>query len=99
MFRDVLGLPVQTSIDQQAILNVGETQLLELFGRLGPGKSNNSPPSIAFEVDDLDAAITSLLAADITLVGDVGEWQGHRWQYFSSPDGYLFSVKITAPKH
>ena len=95
LFRDTLGLETVVEVDRQTILRTPAGQQVELFGREGPGKANNTPPAIAFEVDDFDAARQSLEANEVKLVGEPGEWDGHRWQYFRSPDGYLFSIKVT----
>ena len=96
-FTEVMGLKVATCGDRQAILHIAEGQQLEIFGRDGPGKSRNSPPTVAFEVDDVVAAREELIAAGIELIGDVGHWNGFEWQYFRSPDGHIFEVKKTPP--
>ncbi len=92
-FTEVLGLQVETMGDELAILTVGPRQQLEIFGKDGPGKRLNATPTIAFEVDDFDAARQELLAAGVELVGDVGRWNGFEWQYFRTPDGHLFEIK------
>ena len=97
-FTEVLGLEVAASGDRQAILHVGEDgQQLEIFGRAGPGKELNSPPTVAFEVDDVPAARAELIAAGIETIGEIGRWNGFEWQYFRSPDGHVFEVKKTPP--
>lgn len=93
LFRDVLGLEVENEGDEQAILRMPTGQQVEIFGRDGRGKSLNSPPTVAFEVDDVAAARDALIEAGIEVVGDIGSWNGHEWLYFRSPDGYLFEVK------
>ena len=97
LFRDVLGLEIDSEGDQQVILRTTNGDQVEIFGRDGRGKSQNSPPTVAFEVDDVAAARDALLAAGIELVGDIGSWEGHEWLYFRSPDGYLFEVKKNPP--
>jgi catechol 2,3-dioxygenase-like lactoylglutathione lyase family enzyme len=92
-FTEVLGLPVETMGDEVAILTVGPRQQLEIFGKDGPGKQLNATPTIAFEVEDCDAACDELRAAGIELIGDVGRWNGFEWQYFRSPDGHIFEIK------
>ena len=92
-FTDVLGLRVQLEGDNVAHLAVGPRQLLEIFGGDHPGRALNATPTIAFEVDDFDSARQELVAAGVELVGDVGQWNGHEWQYFRSPDGHLFEIK------
>ena len=72
---------------------MAEYHFVELFGKDGRGKTQNTPPTIAFEVDDVTAAHDALVAAGIEVVGEIGSWNGHEWLYFRSPDGYLFEVK------
>jgi catechol 2,3-dioxygenase-like lactoylglutathione lyase family enzyme len=95
LFTEVLGMEVAAEGEEQALLNVAGGQQLEIFGREGRGKSLNSPPTIAFEVDDVAAARAALEDAGVEIVGDIGSWNGHEWLYFHSPDGYLFEVKKT----
>lgn len=95
LFRDILGLPVEHTAQSQAILRVGGHQQLEIFGRGGPGKRRNTPPTFAFEVDDFDAAYAALREAGVEIDGEPGEWNGHRWLYFRNADGYLFEIKVS----
>ena len=96
-FTEVLGFTVEASGDSQAILRVAPGQQLEIFGKEGRGKELNPPPTIAFEVDDVTEAASALVAGGAELVGDVGSWHGHEWQYFRTPDGHLFEIKRSAP--
>ncbi len=92
-FRDLLGLEVWVQGDEQAILKTGAGQQLEIFGRDEREKQLTASPVIAFEVDDLEAAREELRAAGIELIGDIGRWNGFTWQYFRSPEGYIFEIK------
>ena len=92
-FTQVLGLTVDTLAEDQAILEVAPGQQLEIFGREGRGKALNRHPTIAFEVDDVEAARAALVAGGAEIVGDIGRWNGHEWLYFRTPDGHLFEVK------
>ena len=93
LFRDVLGMEIEAEGDRQAILRTANGDQVEIFGKDGRGKSQNSPPTIAFEVDDVAMARDALVAAGVELIGEIGSWEGHEWLYFRSPDGYLFEVK------
>ena len=95
LFEDVLGLELDTDAERQCILRTPAGQQVELFGRDGPGKTNNTPPAFALEVDYFDAALAGLVDAGVELVGEAGAWDGHRWQYFLTPDGYLASIKVS----
>jgi catechol 2,3-dioxygenase-like lactoylglutathione lyase family enzyme len=92
-FTEVLGLPVEVQSDDVAILTVGPGQQLEIFGGDHPGKRLTANPVIAFEVEDMEAARSELLAAGVELLGDVGSWDRFQWQYFRSPDGHIFEIK------
>ena len=96
-FTQVLGFSVEHSGDRQAILSVAPGQQLEIFGRHGRGKELNTPPTIAFEVDDVAEAARLLIAGGAELVGETDSWNGHEWQYFRTPDGHLFEIKCSAP--
>ena len=93
LFTEVLGLEVEAEGEDQVILRTVNGDQVELFGKDGRGKTQNTPPTIAFEVDDVTAAHDALVAAGIEVVGEIGSWNGHEWLYFRSPDGYLFEVK------
>lgn len=97
-FTKVLGFTVEHSGDDQAILRVARGQQLEIFGRDGRGKELNTPPTIAFEVDDVAEAAPLLVAGGAELVGEMGSWNGHEWQYFRTPDGHLFEIKRSPPE-
>ena len=97
LFTDVFGMEVMAEGDEQVILRMPSGQQVELFGAEGRGKSLNSPPTIAFEVDDIEESREALVAASVKIVGEVGSWNGSQWLYFRSPDGYLFEIKKTAP--
>ena len=98
LFRDVLGLEIETEGQDQVILRTENGDHVELFGRDGRGKSLNRPPTIAFEVDDVAAAREQLVKAGVEIVGEIGAWNGHEGLYFRSPDGYLFEVKTVPPR-
>ena len=92
-FTEVLGLAVELKGDDVAHLSVGPGQQLEIFGPSHSGRELNASPTVAFEVEDFDAARQELIAAGVELVGDPGAWNGFEWQYFRSPDGHLFEIK------
>lgn len=95
-FTDVMGLrPIVIAEHGVAILEVAEGQLLEIFGPGTKGHELNSPPVVAFEVDDVAAARDELLAHNVEMLGDVGSWNGFEWAYFRGPAGRVFSIKKT----
>lgn len=97
-FTDVFCLrPAIVDERGVAILEVADGQLLEIFGPGTKGHGLNSPPVVAFEVDDVVAARDELLAKNIEILGDIGSWNGFEWLYFRGPAGRIFSIKKTPP--
>ena len=96
-FTDVLGLEIALIENPVAMLHAGSGNIVEIFGQGSTrGKTLNSPPVVAFEVDDVPAARERLVANGVELIGDIGTWNGFEWLYFRGPEGYIFSVKKTA---
>lgn len=92
-YRDVLGLELWVSGEEQAILKTSSGDQLEIFGNDGREEQLTTSPVVAFEVDDLDVAREELRLAGVELIGEVGRWNGFAWQYFRSPDGHIFELK------
>jgi glyoxylase I family protein len=80
----------------------GDT-LLEVFEYSSPDQRTEQPRNsdvgghhVAFYVDDLDAAVDYLRAADIEVfagpTASVGPGEGNRWIYFRSPWGMQFEL-------
>lgn len=87
--RDTLALPP---------LEVGgvEADLFALpdgstFAVASPGGMGDTPRSIGFLVDDLDAAVEHLRAAGVT-VGPVSENERERYAHFRAPDRELYEL-------
>lgn len=97
-FTDILGLTAKI-VDPHgvAMFQVGDGQLLELFGPGTGGRALTSPPVIAFEVDDVPAAQAELIAKGVEVIGDIGAWNGFEWLYFRGPDGHVYALKKTPP--
>jgi len=97
-FRDVLGIRVAVEDARGvAMLQVGDRQVLEIFGPGTAGRAMTDPPTMAFEVADVSAARAHLLANGVELLGDIGAWNGFKWLYFRGPGGHVFAVKQTPP--
>lgn len=95
-FRDVLGIPVAAEDARGvAMLQVGEGQVLEIFGPDSTGRAMTDPPVMAFEVKDVVQAREELLANGVELLGDIGSWNGFAWLYFRGPGDHVFAVKTT----
>ena len=95
-FTDILGLSPKI-VDPRgvAMLQVGDGQLVELFGPGTGGRVLTSPPVVAFEVDDVFAAKAELIAKSVEIIGDIGTWNGFEWLYFRGPDGHVYALKKT----
>ena len=95
-FTDILGLEARLVEKPVAVLRAGPGQIVENFGEGSErGKALNSPPAIAFEVEDVGVARDELVAKGVEIVGEIGSWNGHEWLYFRGPDNYMFAVKKT----
>lgn len=78
------------------MLHAGSGTVVEIFGRGSTrGKVLNTPPAVAFEVEDVEVARDALSAAGVELIGEIGRWNGFEWLYFRGPEDYIFSVKKT----
>jgi catechol 2,3-dioxygenase-like lactoylglutathione lyase family enzyme len=87
--RDTLGL---TAVNVAGV----EADLFELpdgslFAVSEPGGMGDTARSIGFLVEDLDAAVQTLTAAD-TDVGPVAENARQRYAHFRAPDGNLYEI-------
>jgi predicted enzyme related to lactoylglutathione lyase len=97
-FEDVLGIMVAVRDGRGvAMLQVGERQVLEVFGPGTRGKELCTTPVMAFEVEDVANARAELVAHGVELIGDIGSWNGFEWLYFRGPGGHIFAVKKTPP--
>jgi len=105
----VLGLPAGHREDDWAVFRLpsGNRDFVEVF-RTGGGYDERllpaeaGPLTVAFDVDDLDAARAELVAAGIELVGDIvwaaeafaePRYEGFGWLYFRAPDGTVLCLQ------
>jgi hypothetical protein len=87
--RDTLGL-------SPALVDGVEADLFELpdgstFAVASPGGMGDTPRSIGFLVDDLDAAAAELQEAGIEL-GPMSENERDRYMHFHAPDGQIYEL-------
>jgi catechol 2,3-dioxygenase-like lactoylglutathione lyase family enzyme len=73
-----------------------EADLFELpdgstFAVASPGGMGETPRSIGFLVDDLDAAAAELREAGVTL-GPLSENEHDRYMHFHAPDGQIYEL-------
>ena len=95
-FTEVLGLEPAIVDDRGvALLHAGGGQVLENFGPGTQGKLLTSPPTFAFEVEDVPTARDELIAKGLEVIGDIRRWNGFEWLYLRTPDGHVLGVKKT----
>ncbi|MFI5758986.1 hypothetical protein [Streptomyces sp. NPDC051569] len=87
--NDTLALP-------RARVDGIEADLFELpdgstFAVASPGGMGDTPRSVGFLVDDLDAAAAALREAGVT-VGAIGENERERYLHFRAPDRELYEL-------
>jgi catechol 2,3-dioxygenase-like lactoylglutathione lyase family enzyme len=93
LFRDVLGLSVDTRTDDQVGFKLADGTTLELYGPTNEFHSFfTTGPVVAFRVDDFDAVRQAMLAVGITFIGDIQHADGVSWQHFYSPDGTVLEI-------
>ena len=91
-FRDVLGLPVQLSEPDFAVLDVPGGATVEVFG---PGSEFNrhfTHPVAGFLVDDVEAAVGELRAAGAEIVLEPQRGGTRSWTHFRAPDGFVYEL-------
>jgi catechol 2,3-dioxygenase-like lactoylglutathione lyase family enzyme len=103
------AVPASTMLNKLTMLRCADGALLELFEYRHPGQRaaaaaniDNGGHHVAFQVDDIDAAVERLRAAGVQVCGNVnrstgGPFEGIAWVYFLAPWGLqLEFVQIPA---
>jgi hypothetical protein len=96
LLRDVMGLRVEFSEETTTELSLANEDRVQVFA---PGDSyyeffsdHACGPVPLFEVDDLRAAQAELVAADISVIGEIGWDKAWEWLHFRAPDGNLYEL-------
>lgn len=107
-YRDILGLPVIREVwraerqSWKCDLDAGNAQI-ELFSFPAPPPRPSRPEALglrhlAFLVDDLDAEVARLAAADVACEPiRIDEFTGQRFTFFADPDGLPLELYESAP--
>ncbi|KAA9020814.1 SMU1112c/YaeR family gloxylase I-like metalloprotein [Sphingobium limneticum] len=107
-YRDILGLPVIREVwraereSWKCDLDAGNAQI-ELFSFPAPPPRPSRPEALglrhlAFLVDDLDAEVARLAAADVACEPiRIDEYTGQRFTFFADPDGLPLELYESAP--
>jgi catechol 2,3-dioxygenase-like lactoylglutathione lyase family enzyme len=91
-FRDVLGLGVQVSEPDFAVLDVPGGATVEIFGPSSEYNRHLAHPVAGFLVDDLAAAADELAAAGAEIVLPVQDGGDRAWMHFRAPDGFVYEL-------
>lgn len=107
-YRDILGLPVIREVwraerqSWKCDLDAGNAQI-ELFSFPAPPARPTRPEAcglrhLAFLVDDLDAEVARLMAADVACEPiRIDEYTGQRFTFFADPDGLPLELYESVP--
>lgn len=94
-YRDVLGLNlISHHHNSQPHFRVGDAYLVILKGKPHPAEDPEPSrfPLLAFEVQDLDAAVERLIAHEVELPWGIEESGTSRWVMFHDPAGNLIEL-------
>ena len=105
-FRDVMGLATMLETKRLTAFDAGRQGVLLIFqrgasiddmpgpGGVVPGHDGRGPLHMAFAIgaDDYEVWHRHLLAAGVTIRGEMNWPRGGRSLYFEDPDGHLLEV-------
>ncbi len=92
-FRDVMGMQIIRDEPEIAGFQLTDGTQMELYR---PEEEFHSffttGPVVAFYVDDVDAARTTMEAAGIEFIGPIQRAGNTSWNHFRAPDGTVFEI-------
>jgi glyoxylase I family protein len=91
-FKDVLGLGLQSSETDFAVLGVRDGATVEIFGPASQYNQHLTHPVAGFLVSDLDDAVGELRAAGVEIVLPVQGGETRSWMHFRAPDGFVYEL-------
>jgi catechol 2,3-dioxygenase-like lactoylglutathione lyase family enzyme len=91
-FRDVLGLRVQSSEPDFAVLEVPDGATVEVFGPDSQYNRHFTHPVAGFLVADLESAVAELRAAGVEIPLPVQHGGPRSWAHFRAPDGFVYEL-------
>ena len=96
-FRDVMGMqPIRDETEIAGFQLIDGTQI-ELYR---PEEEFHAffttGPVVAFRVDDVDVARTTMEAAGIEFIGSIQRAGKTSWNHFRAPDGTVFEISSKA---
>jgi lactoylglutathione lyase len=91
-FHEVLGLPIESSERDFAVLGLPDGATVEVFGPASDYNRHITHPVAGFLVADLDAAAAELDAAGVEVVLPVQRGGPRSWMHFRAPDGFVYEL-------
>jgi catechol 2,3-dioxygenase-like lactoylglutathione lyase family enzyme len=92
-FRDVMSLQLIRDEPEIAGFQLNKDTQLELYSLEEEFHTFfTSGPVVAFQVDDVDSARTTMEAAGIEFIGSVQRAGKTSWNHFRAPDGTVFEI-------
>jgi catechol 2,3-dioxygenase-like lactoylglutathione lyase family enzyme len=91
-FRDVLGLDVQSTEVDFAVLKVPDGATVEIFGPASRYNQHLTHPVAGFLVADLASAAGELEAAGVEVVLPIQHGGPRSWMHFRAPDGFVYEL-------
>src|SRR5215471_12852829 len=92
-FRDVMGLQLIRDESEITGYQMTDGTQLELYRSEEEFHSFfTTGPVVAFHVDDVDAARTTMEAAGIEFIGPIQRAGNTSWNHFRAPDGTVFEI-------
>ena len=90
-FKDVLGLPVNTSEPGFTVLDVPDGATVEVFGPKSEFNRHFTHPVAGFRVADLEVAAAELRANSTEIVHEGGD-EERSWLHVRAPDGFVYEL-------
>jgi Glyoxalase/Bleomycin resistance protein/Dioxygenase superfamily len=91
-FEHVLGLGVQATETDFAVLTVPDGSTVEIFGPASRYNQHLTHPVAGFLVCNLVDAVRDLRAAGIEIVLPVQGGETRSWVHFRAPDGFVYEL-------
>jgi catechol 2,3-dioxygenase-like lactoylglutathione lyase family enzyme len=92
-FRDVMGMqPIRDEPEVFGFQLIDGTQMELYRPQEEFHKFFTTGPVVAFRVDDVNAARTTMEAAGIEFIGPIQHAGKTRWIHFRAPDGTVFEI-------
>jgi catechol 2,3-dioxygenase-like lactoylglutathione lyase family enzyme len=93
LFRDVMGLQLIRDEPEVSGFQLTKDTQMELYRQEEEFHAFfTTGPVVAFQVDDVDSARTTMEAAGIEFIGPIQRAGKMSWNHFRAPDGTVFEI-------